>query len=362
MNAQKKVALGLSGGVDSATAAVILQKQGFDVHPIFMRNWHDQDNYCTSKQDESDALSVCYALGLTLDVVDFSNTYKDRVFEHMLASLEQGHTPNPDVLCNAYVKFGCLFDYAILQRGMDYLATGHYARVQHHAHHATLLQGVDPIKDQSYFLAKIPQKALQKTLFPLGNQHKHAIRAMAKTHNLPVSNKKDSTGICFIGERPFASFISQYMLDTPGIILSEHGHIIGQHRGLFYYTIGQRKGLQIGGLKHADDMPWFVVEKNTRENILVVSQNAKHPSLLSSVLTGSAPYWIHEPPHDQTSLLARIRHGQALQPCTIEHLSASNITTRFASPQRAAAPGQYIVFYEEGTSVCIGCATINNVL
>ena len=341
----QRIAVGLSGGVDSATTAWLLTQSFTHVQGIFMRNWHDEDNYCTSYEDEADARQVCDQLGIALEVVDFSKTYQDKVFAHMLKSLQKGHTPNPDILCNTFVKFGVLYDYAIHSLGLDYLATGHYAQILHHPSGCRLHQGLDPIKDQSYFLAKMPRETLTKVLFPLGGMQKYEVRTLAQKAQLAVASKKDSTGICFIGKRPYASFISQYLLDSPGPICTEDGQCIGKHRGLFYYTLGQRKGLAIGGLKDGQEAPWFVIEKRRATNTLLVSQNHAHPNLLSQTVWAEDPYWFLEKPIKNTTYHARIRHGQPLQSCTIAHISNNTLKVVFDAPQRAPTPGQFVVLY-----------------
>ena len=262
---KKKIIVGLSGGVDSAVTAHLLKKKGHDVIGVFMRNWDDSDNHCSNVTDEADARQVCEKIGIKFQTVNFSQAYMDKVFSSMLNDLRRGHTPNPDILCNQEIKFNVLLDYA-MEQNADYLATGHYAQIKSFHGKPALASARDENKDQTYFLCRLPQKALQYIQFPIGALEKSAVRKIANSIQLNNANKKDSTGICFIGERKFSEFISEYLLDQPGNIVDEQQKILGQHRGLFYYTIGQRKGLSIGGQKNCAEQPWFVIKKDIKKN------------------------------------------------------------------------------------------------
>ena len=352
----KKVIVGLSGGVDSALTAAILQQQGYSVSTVYMRNWHDHESHCNSHADEASARAVAEHLALPFTVIDFSQDYLDRVFTVMLDILRQGHTPNPDILCNQEIKFRCLLDY-VKQQGADFLATGHYARIVSTPRGNLLAQAVDQMKDQSYFLCCMPKDALDQVLFPLGEYLKPDVRKLALDLDLPSAKRKDSTGICFIGERRFSDFISQHLLDRPGPIVDEHGQQLGQHRGLFYYTIGQRKGLAIGGLTTSAEQPWYVVAKDLNQRRLIVAQGDQHPLLYSKTLRALQPRWFSEPKDDPCVLQAKIRHRQADQACTITCKNAE-IMVDFKEPQRAIAPGQYIAFY--AAKVCLGAAIIKS--
>src|SRR5512145_698311 len=281
------VIAGMSGGVDSSVAAWLLQQQGYTVQGLFMSNWdEDEDGYCTAAEDFQDARSVCEQLGIPLHKVSFAGEYRERVFAYFLEEYRAGRTPNPDVLCNREIKFGVSFDYA-RRLGAEWVATGHYARVEHGADGASprLLRGVDASKDQSYFLHAMPSQALARTLFPIGSLQKTDVRRMARELALPVFDKKDSTGICFIGERPFAEFLAQFLPAQPGPIETPEGRRLGTHRGLMYYTLGQRQGLDVGGVRGAAEKPWYVARKDVERNALIVVQQHDHPLLLASVIT-----------------------------------------------------------------------------
>ena len=357
MASTNTIAVGISGGVDSATTAYLLKSAGHTVHGLFMRNWHDDEQNCSALQDQKDAQAVCDHLNIPLEVIDFSEAYKTQIFNLMLKQLQMGLTPNPDILCNEHIKFGCLLHH-VKQSGADYLATGHYAQIIN-SPEPSLYQGLDPLKDQSYFLCRMPKSALSQTLFPLGIYQKQTIREIAKQARLPVAQKKDSTGLCFIGKRDFKDFISQYLLDKPGVIVTEQGSPIGQHSGLFYHTLGQRKGLQIGGQPSATQAPWYVIEKDLNTNRLIVTQNTNHPNLWSHQLYGTDPYWFYAPPVTGRTYKARVRHGQAPQTCSIIHITKHYVKIRFDKPQRAITPGQYCVLYEP-SGYCIGSCCITH--
>jgi tRNA-specific 2-thiouridylase len=359
----KKVILGLSGGVDSAVAALLLKQQGADVQALHMTNWEDDDGYCTAAADLQDARRVCEQLGIPLHHANFARQYRDQVFEYFLSEYRAGRTPNPDVLCNREIKFGVFRDYA-KRLGGEFLATGHYARVELVDGVPALLKGVDPGKDQSYFLHAVNAEALGETLFPLGDLMKADVRRLAHDHGLAVYDKKDSTGICFIGERPFREFLSTYLPANPGPIRTPEGVEIGRHHGLMYYTIGQREGLGIGGRRDSGDEPWYVADKNLDENALIVVQG-EHPLLYSGSLEASWPSWIGEAPAAlaKTGVLdcqVKIRYRQSDQECRVTQTTRDKLLVSFGKDQRALAPGQFAVFY--GGDRCLGGAVIDRTL
>lgn len=350
------VIVGMSGGVDSSVAAYLLLQQGYRVEGLFMSNWEeDEDGYCTAAEDFQDARKVCEQLGIALHKVSFAKEYRDRVFANFLSEYQAGRTPNPDVLCNREIKFGVCFDYA--QRlGADLFATGHYARVVHEPT-PQLLRGLDASKDQSYFLHAMPSSALAKTLFPVGELQKDKVRQIAKQLALPTHDKKDSTGICFIGERPFAEFLSKYLPSQPGEIRSIDGELLGRHTGLMYYTLGQRQGLGIGGKSGHDEAPWFVVRKDLALNQLIVVQGHNHSALQQNALDAVELSWIAgQPPSQHFQCTAKVRYRQADQACQVKINSDNTAHVDFASPQRATTPGQYVVFYNGET--CLGGGVI----
>jgi tRNA-uridine 2-sulfurtransferase len=350
------VIVGMSGGVDSSVAAWLLQRQGYDVQGLFMSNWdEDEDGYCTAAEDYQDARKVCEQLGIPLHKVSFAGEYRERVFSYFLEEYRAGRTPNPDVLCNREIKFGVCFDYA-RRLGAEWVATGHYARVEH-GPVPRLLRGADPAKDQSYFLHAMPAAALARTLFPIGGLLKSEVRRQAQQLALPVFDKKDSTGICFIGERPFAEFLQQYLPAQPGTIESIAGRPLGQHHGLMYYTLGQRQGLRIGGRHDAAEEPWYVVAKDLARNVLVVAQGHDHPALLHRTLVAAQLSWVAgREPAAEFRCTAKVRYRQPDQPCEVRMLSADRCEVRFDSAQRAVTPGQYVVFYAD--EECLGGAVI----
>jgi tRNA-specific 2-thiouridylase len=357
MTPRPLVIVGMSGGVDSSVAAWKLLQEGYEVQGLFMSNWdEDEDGYCTAAQDYQDARRVCEQLGIELHKVSFAGEYRERVFKYFLEEYRAGRTPNPDVLCNREIKFGVCFDYA-RRLGADYVATGHYARVVHEPT-VRLLKGVDEQKDQSYFLHAMPAASLAHTFFPIGEMRKDEVRRIARDLALPVFDKKDSTGICFIGERPFAEFLSRYLPAQPGRIETLDGRTVGEHRGLMYYTLGQRQGLRIGGRRDAAEEPWYVAGKDLARNVLIVVQGHDHPALFSDTLTVGQLAWIGgKPPHSQFSCRAKIRYRQPDQDCTVALAPDGNTCqVTFERPQRAATPGQYAVFYL--SDECLGGGVI----
>ncbi|HEY7641869.1 MAG TPA: tRNA 2-thiouridine(34) synthase MnmA [Steroidobacteraceae bacterium] len=350
------VIVGMSGGVDSSVAAWLLLQHGYDVQGLFMSNWdEDEDGYCTAAEDYQDARSVCERLDVPLHKVSFAGEYRERVFAYFLDEYRAGRTPNPDVLCNREIKFGVCFDYA-RRLGAEWVATGHYARVEH-GPTPRLLRGVDAGKDQSYFLHAMPSQALARTLFPIGSLQKAEVRRMARELALPVFDKKDSTGICFIGERPFEEFLAHYLPAQPGAIESAEGRRVGEHRGLMYYTLGQRQGLRIGGRHDASEDAWYVAGKDLQRNVLVVVQGHDHPALFSRGLTASQLTWVSgAAPAADFRATAKVRYRQPDQPCLVRVLTSGRCTVEFDSPQRAVTPGQYVVFYRD--EECLGGGVI----
>ena len=351
--ASHKVIVGMSGGVDSSVAALLLQQQGYDVEGLFMKNWDEDDGteYCTAKDDLADAQEVCNKLGIHLHTANFASEYWDNVFEHFLAEYKAGRTPNPDILCNREIKFKAFLDYATVL-GADYIATGHYARRSDDDSNAQLLKGLDDNKDQSYFLHAVGGAEIGKTLFPVGEMEKPKVRALAEQHDLITHNKKDSTGICFIGERRFKDFLEQYLPAQPGNIEDVDGKIMGEHSGLMYHTIGQRQGLGIGGVKGAGDEPWYVVDKDLTRNVLIIAQGTQHPRLFKKSLKLSNIHWINgRQPQLPYRCHAKTRYRQADQACTL-HAVDGGFQMLFDDPQRAITPGQSLVIYDG--NICLG--------
>ncbi|CAA0118870.1 tRNA-specific 2-thiouridylase MnmA [Halioglobus japonicus] len=345
--ASQKVIVGMSGGVDSSVAALLLQQQGYHVEGLFMKNWEEDDGteYCTAKEDFADAQAVADKLGITLHGANFAAEYWDNVFEHFLAEYRAGRTPNPDILCNREIKFKAFLEYALLLDA-DYIATGHYTRLGNTDGRATLLKGLDPNKDQSYFLHAVGHAELEKTLFPVGEIEKPKVRQLAEDHGLATARKKDSTGICFIGERRFKDFLQQYLPAQPGEIHSLDGEVLGTHQGLMYHTIGQRQGLGIGGSAQHTEAPWYVVEKDLANNVLLVAQGNDHPALFKSQLHAGEIFWVAgEPPQLPLHCMAKVRYRQSDQPCTLSHSEEHGYQVDFDVPQRAITPGQSVVFY-----------------
>jgi len=374
MSSQKKhhIVVGLSGGVDSAVTAHLLKSQGHEVVGIFMKNWEDDDDseYCSSNIDFVDAAAVADVIGIEIEHVNFAADYKDRVFAAFLREYQAGRTPNPDVLCNAEIKFKAFLDHA-MRLGAEKIATGHYARVREQNGRVQLLKGLDPAKDQSYFLHRLNQAQLAKTLFPVGELKKTEVRRIAEEIGLPNAKKKDSTGICFIGERPFREFLNRYLAHEPGAIVDERGRKIGEHVGLSFYTLGQRQGLGIGGVKskgapdgkatrdHASPgsgyhAPWFVARKDMERNTLIAVQGHDHPLLLSHSLVADDIAWTDEQPAD-ADIAAKSRYRQSDSPCRFEGANDTFKLT-FAEPQWAVTPGQSAVLYDG--EVCLGGGVI----
>ncbi len=352
-----RVIVGLSGGVDSAVSALLLRDAGHDVHGLFMSNWEeDEDGYCTAAADFQDARAIAADLGIPLHRVSFAREYRDRVFQHFLDEYRAGRTPNPDVLCNREIKFGVCFDYA-RRLGAGRFATGHYARTDIVGDRARLLRGLDPGKDQSYFLHAVAGRQLADTLFPVGALPKSEVRRMARERGLPVFDKRDSTGICFIGERPFRRFLETYLPAQPGRIESPAGEVLGEHRGLMYYTLGQRAGLGLGGRTGSSGAPWYVGAKDLERNVLVVVQGHDHPLLASTGLVTGPMHWISgQPPATAFDCTAQVRYRQRDVACRVRLEPDGSASVGFMSPERAVTPGQYLVLYQG--EECLGGAVI----
>ena len=375
MAAKRRVVVGLSGGVDSAVSAWLLKQQGHDVVGVFMKNWEDDDDseYCSSNADFVDAAAVADVLGIEIEHVNFAADYKDRVFAEFLREYQAGRTPNPDVLCNAEIKFKAFLDHA-MRLGAEKIATGHYARVRERGNRFELLKGLDPLKDQSYFLHRLTQAQLARTWFPLGELPKTEVRRIALAAGLPNAKKKDSTGICFIGERPFREFLNRYLANTPGPIKDERGRVIGAHVGLSFYTLGQRKGIGIGGPKShsvpsdhraaaatggGDHEPWFVARKDMAANTLIVVQGHGHPWLQSTTLRAADASWVAGVAPVVAHCAAKTRYRQADAASALQALSGSQgreFELRFEQPQWAVTPGQSAVLYDG--EVCLGGGVI----
>ncbi len=341
-----RVVVGMSGGVDSSVAALLLRRAGYDVHGLYMSNWEDdEDGYCTSAQDFQDARAVADELGIPLHRVSFAAEYRNQVFAYLLREYRAGRTPNPDVLCNREIKFGVCLRYAA-RLGSEWFATGHYARLEHLRSTAALLKARDADKDQSYFLHAVACEHFARVLFPLGELPKAEVRALAREAGLPTHDKPDSAGICFIGERPFREFLSRYLPDRPGPILTDTGEWIGEHRGLAFYTLGQRGGLQIGGQRGREESPWFVAEKDTVRNALIVVQGNEHPRLKSVVLETEPVHWLAPPDGAAIRAGIKVRHRQPDQAARVAVRSDGTIRIEFDQPQRAVTPGQFAVLYD----------------
>lgn len=349
---KEHIVVGMSGGVDSSVTAALLCEQGYQVTGLFMRNWDadDKDPFCTATQDLTDARAVCDKLNIPLKTVNFAQEYWDRVFQHFLDEYAAGRTPNPDVLCNKEIKFKAFLEHAI-SLGASSIATGHYARIRHNEHYQ-LLRGTDNNKDQSYFLYTLGQTQLAHSRFPIGELTKPEVRAIAERYGFINHAKKDSTGICFIGERKFQAFLSEYLLAQPGPIETDAGQVIGQHTGLMFYTLGQRQGLGIGGLQNFSEAPWYVVSKDIKRNTLVVAQQHNHPLLMGDTLICQNSHWVEKPPTEPLQCTAKIRYRCQDEPCLVEPTPEGDFKVTFECPQRAITPGQSVVFYKG--SVCLG--------
>lgn len=353
-----KVIVGMSGGVDSSVSAVLLMQQGYEVEGLFMKNWDEDDgtDYCTAKEDLADAEAVCEKLGIKLHTANFAAEYWDNVFEHFLAEYKAGRTPNPDILCNREIKFKVFLEYAEML-GADKIATGHYVREAQRNGRPRLLKGLDGNKDQSYFLHAVPEAAIARTLFPVGELEKPAVRAIAEQHGLITAKKKDSTGICFIGERRFRDFLQQYLPAQPGRIETPEGDVIGEHMGLMYYTLGQRQGLGIGGLANYSEEPWYVAAKDLERNVLIAVQGKHHSLLSSDSLATEAMDWVAgEPPVQQGRFTAKTRYRQSDCGCEMRVLPSGGVEVTFDDPQWAVTPGQSLVLYDG--DICLGGGVI----
>lgn len=356
----KRVVVGMSGGVDSSVAALLLKQQGYEVTGLFMKNWEDDDTdgYCSSRQDLIDAVSVADTIDIDIEQVNFSAEYKERVFNEFLAEYKAGRTPNPDVMCNAEIKFKAFLDHA-MALGADGIATGHYAQVREQDGLFQLLRADDGSKDQSYFLYRLNQQQLSKTLFPLGKLNKTEVREIARREGLATHDKKDSTGICFVGERPFREFLNRYIPANPGDICTPDGARVGKHSGLMFYTLGQRQGLGIGGTRHGDGDAWYVAEKDMVNNRLIVVQGHDHEKLFADRLTAVNLNWISgAAPHTGWVYGAKTRYRQKDAPCVIASATQQSCAVEFAEPQWAVTPGQSVVVYE--SNVCLGGGIIES--
>ena len=354
----RRIIVGMSGGVDSSVAALLLQQQGYEVHGLFMKNWEEDDaeNYCNAAEDLADAQAVCETLDIPLHTVNFASEYWDNVFMHCLHEYQAGRTPNPDVLCNREVKFKVFLEHA-LRLGSSLIATGHYVRKSYTNGYYQLLKGSDPNKDQSYFLYMLDQAQLTPSYFPLGELAKTTVRKIAAQVDLATKVKKDSTGICFIGERHFKTFLARFLSAQPGPIETPEGQCLGQHDGVIYYTLGQRQGLKIGGQAGSNGQPWYVAAKDIPNNRLIAVQGHEHPLLFSDELTAQQSHWIAGiAPQFPLECKAKTRYRQSDQACVITALDNDRCQVKFKQPQRAVTPGQSVVFYQGDE--CLGGAII----
>ncbi len=352
--------VGMSGGVDSSVAALILKNEGHHVEGMFMKNWEEDDTeeYCGAEKDLEDTQKVCEHLGIPLRTVNFSSEYWNNVFKEFIESYKLGYTPNPDVICNEKIKFHAFLNFALSEKA-EYIATGHYAKIKKQQNEFHLFRSEDKKKDQTYFLHSLAQDQLKNVMFPLASLQKSNVRKIAKDFSLPVHDKKDSTGICFIGERKFKDFLMKYIDCTPGKIKDMNNNHLGNHDGLPFYTVGQRSGLGIGGVKNSNDGAWYVVDKNQKTNELIIAQGQNHKSLFHKKIKTKKIHWIHDK-NKSTKLSAKIRYLQDDQECIILNTDDQSSVVEFTSPQRAVAPGQYIVFYDK--QECLGGAVISETL
>ena len=367
-----KVIVGMSGGVDSSVSAYLLKEQGYQVEGLFMKNWEedDTDEYCAAAQDLKDAQAICDKLEIKLHTINFATEYWDNVFEYFLAEYKAGRTPNPDIMCNKEIKFKAFLEFACEDLGADYIATGHYVQRRFNDGHWTMVRGLDDNKDQSYFLYTLNEQQLSHTLFPVGHIEKPQVRAIAEKADLITHNKKDSTGICFIGERKFKDFLGQYLPAQPGIIESAEGEAVGHHDGLMYHTLGQRKGLRIGGLANAGEEPWYVVEKDLLRNVLIVGQGHNHPRLFSKGLIANQLHWVdRQELSTPIKCTVKTRYRQEDVACTVTPLKRSTTISEhksteyqidFDKPQSSVTPGQSVVFYQD--DICLGGGIINTLI
>ncbi|WP_111978111.1 tRNA 2-thiouridine(34) synthase MnmA [Algibacillus agarilyticus] len=362
-NSSKKVIVGMSGGVDSSVSAYLLLQQGYQVEGLFMKNWEedDTDEYCSAAQDLADAQAVSDKLGIHLHTINFAAEYWDNVFEYFLAEYKAGRTPNPDIMCNKEIKFKAFLEFAAEALNADYIATGHYVRRRESDNGFQLLRGLDTNKDQSYFLYAVGAKQIGQTLFPVGELEKPEVRRIAEEQDLVTANKKDSTGICFIGERKFTDFLQQYLPAQPGKIETVDGEIVGDHQGLMYHTLGQRKGLRIGGLSDKGEEPWYTVDKDLERNVLIVAQGSKHPRLFSKGLMATQLNWVDgKGPKGTITCAVKTRYRQPDIQCELKRISDDQIKVIFNEPVSSVTPGQSAVFYLD--EVCLGGGIIDQLI
>ncbi|GMM84842.1 tRNA 2-thiouridine(34) synthase MnmA [Pseudoalteromonas sp. MTN2-4] len=362
-NSQIKVIVGMSGGVDSSVSAYLLKQQGYQVEGLFMKNWEEDDNdeYCAAAEDLKDAQAVCDKLGIELHTVNFAAEYWDNVFEYFLEEYKAGRTPNPDIMCNKEIKFKAFLEFAAQALGADYIATGHYVRREERDGKFVMQRGLDDNKDQSYFLYTLSHEHIAQTLFPVGQVEKPEVRRIAEEQGLITHDKKDSTGICFIGERKFKDFLQKFLPAQPGKIEDTDGHEVGEHEGLMYHTLGQRKGLLIGGMKEGSGEPWYVVDKDLERNVLIVGQGKNHPRLFSNGLNANQLHWVDRVgPKGTTRCTVKTRYRQTDIPCTLLVGEDGMARVLFDEPQKAVTPGQSAVFYAD--DVCLGGGIIDSVI
>ena len=360
-NSQIKVVVGMSGGVDSSVSAYLLKQQGYQVEGLFMKNWEEDDNeeYCAAAEDLKDAQAVSDKLGITLHTINFAAEYWDNVFEYFLAEYKAGRTPNPDIMCNKEIKFKAFLEFAAEELNADYIATGHYVQRSNDTSNWQMLRGLDNNKDQSYFLYTLGEEHVAQTLFPIGHLEKPKVREIALQQELVTHDKKDSTGICFIGERKFTDFLAQYLPAQPGEIETAEGKVIGKHEGLMYHTLGQRKGLLIGGMKEYGEEPWYVVDKDIERNVLIVGQGANHPRLFSKGLIADQLHWVDRlGPQQAIRCTVKTRYRQQDIACSITPNPDGSVVVEFDEPQKAVTPGQSAVFYQN--EICLGGGIIEN--